>query len=187
MSKQIWKPGNMLYPVPVVMVSCGNTPADYNIITVSWTGTICSDPPMLSISVRPERHSYALIKESKEFVVNLVTKDLTAVADWCGVKSGKDLNKFKTKKLTPLKGSIVEAPLIEESPVNIECRVTQTIPLGTHDLFLAEVVAVQVDESYLDAAGKFHLDKADPVCYSHGFYYTLGESLGHFGFSVRKN
>jgi len=176
----------MLYPVPVVMLSCGSTPETHNIITVSWTGTICSDPPMLSVSIRPERHSYALIKDSGEFMVNLVTREMATAADWCGVKSGQQEKKFQAQGLTPSKASKLSAPIIKESPVNIECKTTQVIPLGTHDLFLANVVAVQVDEHYIDQSGKFRLDKADPVCYSHGFYYTLGQNLGHFGFSVRK-
>ena len=186
MSKLIWPPGNMLYPVPVIMVSCGSKQETYNIITISWTGTICSDPAMLSISVRPERHSYNLIKDSGEFVVNLVTEELVSTADWCGVKSGEKEDKFETKKLTPGKSSVVSAPLIMESPINIECRVTQIIPLGTHDLFLARVVAVQVDGQYMEEDGRFRLDRAKPICYSHGFYYGLRESLGHFGYSVRK-
>ncbi|MFA5928269.1 MAG: flavin reductase family protein [Candidatus Margulisiibacteriota bacterium] len=186
MSKQLWKPGNMLYPAPVVMVSCGTQPKDHNIITISWTGTICSDPPMLSISIRPERHSYKIIKESGEFVVNLVTRKLAAAADWCGVKSGAELNKFEAKNLTAITGSVVKAPIILESPVNIECQTTQIIPLGSHDMFLARVVGVQIDEQYLEASGRFRFDKTDPVCYSHGFYYALGENLSHFGFSVKK-
>ncbi|MFH1428802.1 MAG: flavin reductase family protein [Candidatus Margulisiibacteriota bacterium] len=186
MSKQIWEPGNMLFPVPVVMVTCGTKPEDYNIITIAWAGTICSDPPMLSISVRPERHSYQLIKESKEFAVNLVTKKLVASADWCGVKSGSSFDKFKEKKLTPVKGAKVSCPLIEESPVNLECKVKKIIQLGTHDMFLADIVAVQINDQYLTPEGVLRMDKMDLVAYSHGFYYNLGKNLGKFGFSVQK-
>lgn len=186
MTKQLWKPGNMLYPLPAVMLSCGDAPEHYNIMTVSWTGTICSDPAMLSVSIRPERHSYSLIKDSQSFVVNLVTKPLAFAADWCGVKSGREYNKFKEQKLTPLPASKVACPMIKESPVNMECQVTKIIPLGSHDLFLANIVAVHVDEKYLSPSGVFQLEKADLICYSHGFYYTLGQNLGHFGFSVKK-
>lgn len=186
MAKQLWKPGNMLYPLPVVMVSVADKEGKSNIITIAWAGTICSNPPMVSISVRPERYSYDIIKETGEFVINLTTKDLTYATDYCGVKSGRDVDKFKEMGLTALPGKEVKAPLIAESPVNIECKVTQVIPLGSHDMFLAEVVAVHVDEKYMDEKGKFHLDKAEPIAYSHGDYLATGELLGTFGYSVKK-
>ncbi len=186
MGKQLWKPGNMLYPLPVVMVSVADGEGRNNIITIAWAGTICSNPPMVSISVRPERYSYDILKETGEFVINLTTKDLTYATDYCGVKSGRDVDKFKEMGLTALPGKEVKAPLIAESPVNIECKVTQVIPLGSHDMFLAEVVAVHVDEKYMDEKGKFHLDKAEPIAYSHGDYLATGELLGTFGYSVKK-
>lgn len=186
MSKQLWKPGNMLYPLPVIMVSVADKEGRNNIITIAWAGTICSNPPMVSISVRPERYSYDILKETGEFVINLTTKDLTYATDYCGVKSGRDVDKFKEMGLTALPGKEVKAPLIAESPVNIECKVTQVIPLGSHDMFLAEVVAVHVDEKYIDEKGKFHLDKAEPIAYSHGDYLATGELLGTFGYSVKK-
>ena len=186
MEKQLWKPGNMLYPLPVVMVSVTDGQGHDNIITVAWAGTICSDPPMLSVSVRPERHSYAMMKETGEFVVNLVTEELVYATDYCGVKSGRDVDKFREMKLTRLPGTQVKAPLIGESPVNLECKVTQVIPLGSHDMFLAEIVAVHADRQYMDENGKFHLELAKPVVYSHGSYLATGEKLGTFGYSVRK-
>lgn len=185
-SKEMWKPGNMLYPVPVVMVSCqipGETP---NIITVAWAGTVCSDPVMLSVSVRKERHSHRILKETGEFVVNLVTKDLVYATDYCGVKSGRDVDKFKEMNLTPLPSNHIKAPGILESPVNLECRVTQILELGSHDLFLAQVVGVAVDSEFIDDAGKFHLNDTKLVAYSHGEYFELGEKLGKFGYSVQK-
>lgn len=187
MKKQTWKPGNMVYPLPVVMVSCAEEGKAPNIVTVAWTGTVCTNPPMVYISVRPERHSYDMIKNSKEFVINLTTKDLVRATDFCGVRSGRDIDKFKEMGLTPLKGEVVSAPLIGESPVNIECQLEQIIPLGSHHMFLAKVVAVNVDEKYIDEKGKFHLAEANPVVYSHGEYYDLGELVGTFGYSVRKN
>ena len=186
MGKQLWKPGNMLYPLPVVMVSVADKEGRNNIITIAWAGTVCSNPPMVSISVRPERYSYNILKETVEFVITLTTKDLTYATDYCGVKSGRDVDKFKEMGLTALPGKEVKAPLIAESPVNIECKVTQVIPLGSHDMFLAEVVAVHVDEKYMEEKGKFHLDKAEPIAYSHGDYLATGELLGTFGYSVKK-
>jgi flavin reductase (DIM6/NTAB) family NADH-FMN oxidoreductase RutF len=187
MSKIEWKPGNMLYPLPAVMISCGTKPEDHNIITISWTGTINTDPPMVSISIRKERHSFNIIKEAGEFVINLTNKELAKAADWCGVKSGKDFDKFKEMNLTAAPASKIKTPLIDESPVNIECKVTQVIELGTHHMFLAKVVAVNVEERYLDKqTNKFDLRQTDPITYLHGSYYTLGENIGRFGFSVRK-
>ena len=186
MAKEIWKPGNMLYPLPVVMVSVADKEGRNNIITVAWAGTICTNPAMVSISVRPERYSYSIIKETGEFVINLTTKDLTFATDYCGVKSGRDVDKFKEMKLTALPASQVKAPLIGESPVNIECKVRDVIALGSHDMFLADVVAVHADEKYMDAKRKFHLEKAEPIVYSHGTYFECGKELGTFGYSVRK-
>jgi flavin reductase (DIM6/NTAB) family NADH-FMN oxidoreductase RutF len=168
------------------MVSCGDTPDNYNIITVAWAGTICSDPAMVSISVRPERHSYEIIKRTGEFVINLTTEKHVHATDWCGVKSGYDINKWEAMQLTPLQCKEVKAPAIAESPISIECKVKQIIPLGTHDMFIAEVVNVIADEKYLDEAGKFELADAKPICYSHGKYYAVGKELGRFGFSVMK-
>ena len=186
MAKEIWKPGNMLYPLPVVMVSLADPDGKPNIITVAWVGTVCTNPPMVSVSVRPERYSYPILKETGEFVINLTTKDLVFATDYCGVKSGRNVDKFKEMHLTALPASEVKAPLIGESPVNIECRVREVKPLGSHDMFLADVVAVHADEEYMDKKYKFHLDKAEPVVYSHGTYYSCGEALGTFGYSVSK-
>lgn len=187
MGRQDWKPGNMVYPLPVVMVSCGRENEKPNIITVAWCGTCNTKEPMLYISVRPERYSYDIIKESGEFVVNLVNKDLVFATDYCGVKSGRDTDKFADCKLTPTKSKHVKAPGILESPVNIECRVKQMIPLGSHDMFLAEVVGVSVDDKYIDETGRFHLNDSQLVVYSHGEYFELGKKLGTFGYSVKKD
>lgn len=187
MAKEIWKPGNMLYPLPVVMVSMADGQGHNNIITIAWTGTVCTNPPMVSVSVRPERYSYPILKETGEFVINLTTKDLTYAADYCGVKSGRDVDKFREMQLTPVPAEKIKAPLIQESPVNLECKVREIIPLGSHDMFLAEVVAVHADEKYMDDNKKFHLEKAEPVVYSHGTYFECGKELGTFGYSVRKN
>ncbi len=187
MARQYWKGGNMLYPVPAVMVSCQREGERPNIITVAWAGTVCTNPPMLSISVRPERYSYDIIKETKEFVVNLTTKDLTYATDYCGVRSGKDVDKFKEMNLTPSESKHIKAPGIMESPVNIECKVVAVEELGSHHLFLAKVEGVSVDEQYMDEVGKFHLNDIGLVAYSHGEYFLLGEKLGKFGYSVRKN
>ena len=185
--KQRWKPGTVLYPLPAVLVSCGATPEEYNLLTVAWTGTVCTNPPMCSISVRPERHSYGINRRTGEFVINLTTRRLARATDWCGVRSGRDWDKFREMGLTPVASEAVAAPLLAESPVNIECRVRQVVPLGSHDLFIAEVVGVQVDEALIDpATGRFCLERADPIVYSHGEYFVLGEALGHFGWSVRK-
>lgn len=187
MSKLQWKPGNMLYPLPAVLVSCGDKEENYNVLTVAWAGTVCTNPPMISISIRPSRHSYELIKKTKEFVINLTTESMVAAVDYCGVKSGRNCNKIKEMQLSTEKASIVKAPLINESPVNIECRVVDILSYGSHDMFISEVVAVHVDDHYIDEKNKFHLDQAKPICYSHGTYFGLGEALGTFGFSVKKN
>lgn len=186
MERQLWKPGNMLYPLPAVLVSAASVDGKDNIFTVAWTGTICSDPPMVSISVRPERYSYSLIRESGEFVINLTTEKLAFATDYCGVKSGRDVDKWKEMRLTKIPGSAVQVPLIGESPVNIECRVKEVIELGSHHMFVADVVAVHAQEKYMDKKGKFDLAKADPIVYSHGTYYTIGKPLGTFGYSVKK-
>lgn len=185
--KESWKPGTLIYPLPAVLVSCGATPDEYNLFTVAWTGTVCTEPPMCSISVRPERHSYELIRRTGEFVINLTTRSLARATDWCGVRSGRDYDKFREMGLTPGAALHVAAPIVEESPVNIECRVRQILPLGSHDLFLAEVVGVQVTAELIDPdTGRFALERADPIVYSHGTYFALGEELGSFGWSVRK-
>lgn len=185
MSKQEWKPGTILYPIPAVMVSCG-TMENSNILTVAWTGIVNSDPAMTYISVRPQRHSYNIIKNSGEFVINITTEDLAFATDWCGVRSGSDYDKFKEMKLTKGKGLHVSCPVIEESPINIECKVKQILPLGTHTMFLAEIVGVQADEKYMEESGRFDFAASNPIAYSHGEYYTLGKKLGKFGFSVQK-
>lgn len=186
MAKQSWKPGNMLYPLPAVLVTVADKEGRQNVFTVAWTGTVCSDPAMVSISVRPERYSYHMIEETGEFVINLTTEKLAYATDYCGVRSGRDVDKFKEMQLTPIPAKEVQAPLLKESPVNIECKVKQIIKLGTHDMFLAEVVAVHADEAYMDEKGRFYLSKADPMVYSHGTYYALGKELGSFGYSVKK-
>lgn len=186
MAKIQWKPGNMVYPLPAVMVSCADKAGNSNIITVAWTGTVCTNPPMAYISVRPERHSYQMIRETGEFVINLTTKDLAFVTDFCGVRSGREIDKFSEMKLTKEKASVVSAPMIGESPVNIECKVTEVKELGSHHMFLAEVAAVHVDDAYMNENQKFELGKAEPIAYSHGEYYQLGQLLGTFGYSVKK-
>ncbi|MFA7256480.1 MAG: flavin reductase family protein [Kiritimatiellales bacterium] len=185
--KLSWKPGNMLFPVPAVLVSCGGTGGwKPNMITIAWAGTVCSNPPMLSISVRPERHSYNIIRQTGEFAVNLPTVKQTKATDWCGVVSGREYDKFEKTGLTPASALEVSCPIVLECPVNIECKVRQTIELGSHVLFIAEVVAVQVSENLIDAKGKLCLEKAGLIAYVHGAYVALGSYLGHFGFSVRK-
>lgn len=186
MSKQLWKPGNMLYPLPAVMVSVADKEGKSNILTVAWTATVCTNPPMLSISVRPERYSYNAIVETGEFVVNLTTEDLVYATDFCGVRSGRDIDKFEHLGLTKVKGDKVNAPLIGESPVNIECKVNKIDKLGSHHMFIADVVAVHADEKYMDENGRFDLGMAKPIVYSHGEYYNLDKKLGKFGYSVAK-
>ena len=187
MAKQVWRGGNMLYPLPAVMVSCANAAGEKDIVTVAWAGTVCTNPPMLSISLRPERHSYHIIRESGEFVVNLVASRLQRACDWCGVRSGRDYDKWAECRLTAAPAAKLElAPAIAESPVNIECRVREVLELGSHHLFLADVVAVQVEEGLLDARGKLDLARANLTAYSHGEYFELGRRLGSFGYSVRK-
>lgn len=185
--KQDWKPGTMIYPLPAALVTCGNCEEEYNIITVAWVGTICTNPPMCYISVRPERHSYPILKKNMEFVINLTTKNMAFATDWCGVRSGKDYNKFQEMKLTPGKAAMVQAPLIEESPLCIECRVKEIVALGSHHMFIADVVNVKADDKYLNSeTGKFELAQSNLLVYAHGGYYKLGEKIGKFGWSVEK-
>ncbi len=187
MAKEIWKAGNMIYPIPAVMVTCRDKAGNDNIITIAWTGTICTNPAMAYISVRPERHSYNMIKETGEFVINLTTKDLIYATDYCGVRSGRDVDKFAELGLTKEQASKVDVAMIGESPVNIECKVVKIDELGSHHMFVAEVVAVHADKKYMDEKGKFDLSKSDPIVYSHGEYYSMGEKLGTFGYSVKKS
>ena len=185
--KQDWKPGTMIYPLPASLFTCGSCGEEYNIITVAWVVTICTNPPMCYISVRPERHSYPILKKNMEFVINLTTKDMAFATDWCGVRSGKDYNKFQEMKLTPGKAAMVQAPLIEESPLCIECRVKEIVALGSHHMFIADVVNVKADDKYLNSeTGKFELAQSNLLVYAHGGYYELGEKIGKFGWSVEK-
>lgn len=187
MAKTNFKAGNMLYPLPAVLVSVADKQGNTNILTIAWAGTVCTNPPMVSISVRPSRFSHHMLMESREFVINLTTKELVFATDYCGVKSGREVDKWKELHLTPLASQEVAAPSIAESPVNIECKVERVEHLGSHDLFLASVVAVRVDNRYMDQNGSFHLEKAQPIVYSHGEYYDLGAKLGKFGYSIQKN
>ena len=185
--KQSWKPGTMIYPLPAVLISCGENEQEYNLFTVAWTGTVCTNPPMCYISVRPERHSYEIIKRTGEFVINLTTASLARATDWCGVRSGRDYDKFSEMGLTAEAAAVVKAPIVAESPVSIECRVKQIVPLGSHDMFIADVVNVLVNEEYINPeTGKLELERADMIAYSHGEYFRLGKAIGHFGWSVRK-
>lgn len=184
--KQIWKPGNMIYPVPAVMVTVADKTGKENIITVAWTGTVCTNPAMAYISVRPERYSYAMLEETKEFVINLTTKKLVFATDFCGVKSGREFDKFQETGLTRGEGVKVNVPVIKESPVNIECRVVEKRELGSHTMFLAKIEAVQADSAYFNKDGAFDLSLAKPIVYSHGAYFCLGEKLGKFGYSIKK-
>lgn len=186
MSKECWKPGNMVYPIPAVMVSCAQEGKADNIITVAWTGTVCTNPPMAYISVRPSRHSYDMIKSTGEFVINLTTKDLVKATDYCGVRSGREVDKFKEMNLHKEPATHVSVPLIKECPVNIECKVREIKELGSHHMFLADVVGVDIDPAYMDETGKFRLNESGLIIYSHGEYYGFGELLGSFGYSVKK-
>ena len=185
MAKVQWKAGTFIYPIPAVMVSCG-TMAKSNIITVAWTGILNTNPAMCYISVRPERYSHDIIKNNGEFVINLTTEKLAFATDWCGVKSGRDVDKFKEMKLTKEKGNFVKAPLIKESPVSIECRVKEIIPLGSHDMFVAEVLSIDADEKYIDEKGAFDISKCKLIAYANGGYYEQGKKIGTFGYSVKK-
>jgi flavin reductase (DIM6/NTAB) family NADH-FMN oxidoreductase RutF len=185
--KKSWRPGNMLSPVPVVLVSCGGTHGwKPNLITIAWIGSVCSEPPMLSISVRPERYSHEIIQTTGEFVVNVPSADQAKAADWCGVVSGRDADKFSAAGLTPAAALKVGCPIVAECPLNIECRVKKALPLGSHTLFLSDVVAVQVSAHLLDVKGRLALERAGLIAFAHGRYFALGRSIGHFGFSVRK-
>lgn len=185
-NKVPFKPGNLLYPLPSVMVSCADREGNANIITLAWAGTVCSDPAMVSISIRPSRYSYNIIKDTKEFVINLTTENLAFAMDYCGCRSGRDVDKFSEMKLTPAKAQKVGCPVISESPVNIECKVREIIPLGTHDMFIADVVAINADKRYMDEKNTFHFNDSEPLVYSHGSYFGLGRKLGTFGYSVKK-
>lgn len=185
-NKTDWKPGTMIYPLPALLVSCGDSPDTFNVLTVAWAGTICTNPAMCYISVRPERHSHAILCRTMEFVINLTTEELARATDWCGVRSGRDFNKFAEMGLTPGAATCVKAPIIMESPLSIECRVKEIVHLGSHDMFIAEVLNVQADERFLDAEGKWHLEQSHPLVYLHGAYYGLGELIGRFGWSVKK-
>ena len=186
-NKEIWRPGNMIYPLPAMMVSCGATPDEYNVFTASWVGTICSDPAMCFVSIRQSRHSYEIVKRNMAFTLNLTNEDLARASDWCGVRSGRDYNKFAEMNLTPMKGVKVDAPYINEAPMSIECRVKQIIHLGTHDMFIADVMNVLADKRFIDPqTGEFDLKKANLIAYSHGEYFKLGEKIGNFGWSVKK-
>lgn len=182
-----WKPGTMIYPLPAVIVSCGSSPEEYNMLTVAWVGTICTNPAMCYISVRPERHSYPIIEKNEAFVINLTTESMAKAVDLCGVKSGKECNKWALTGFTPIHSYVVNAPYIKESPLCIECKVEQIIKLGSHDMFIAKVIQVLADDKYLNPEnGKFELEKANLLAYSHGNYYGLGKEIGKFGWSVMK-
>ncbi|MBO5721422.1 MAG: flavin reductase family protein [Bacteroidales bacterium] len=182
-----WKPGTMIYPLPAALISCGGSEKEYNMLTVAWVGTICTNPAMCYISVRPERYSYPIIEKNKAFVINLTTEAMAKAVDLCGVKSGKDCNKWKLTGFTPIASDVVSAPYIKESPLCIECKVEQIIKLGSHDMFIAKVVQVLADDKYLNPEnGKFELEKANLLAYSHGHYYGLGSEIGKFGWSVMK-
>lgn len=185
MARAVWKGSVQTAPVPPVLVTCGDMEKP-NVFTVAWTGTLCTQPPKTYISVRPERYSYNIIKESGEFVINLTTENIVRAVDYCGVKSGRNENKLEKTGLTPLPASVVSAPILEQSPLALECKVCDIVPLGSHDMFIADIVAVSADESYIDGSGRLALEKAGLVAYAHGQYFALGKCLGTFGFSVRK-
>ena len=187
MSKVSWKPGTMIYPLPAALVTCGDNPDEWNLLTVAWLGTICTNPAMCYISVRPERHSYPILKRCMEFTINLTTTDMVRATDWCGVRSGADYDKWEESGLTPMPGETVASPTIEQSPLSIECRVKSITSLGSHDMFIADVLNVRADSKYIDPeSGAFNLESSGLIAYSHGKYFTLGEMVGSFGFSVRK-
>lgn len=185
--KTAWKPGTMIYPLPAALISCGATPDEYNVLTASWVGTICSNPPMCYVSIRPERHSHPIIERNMAFVINLTTEELTRVTDWCGVRSGKDYDKFAECGLTPVPSDKVAAPYIKEAPLSIECNVREVLHLGSHDMFIADVEGVLADNAYIDGeTGAFDMEKTGLLVYSHGHYYKTGEPIGKFGWSVEK-
>lgn len=184
--KKHWKAGTMIAPVPAVLVSCGAEPKEWNMLTVAWCGTICSEPAMCYVSIRPERHSYEIIKRTGEFVINLTNEAMAEATDWCGVRSGRDFDKFAECGLTPEESMTVSAPSIEEAPISIECKVKDIIPLGSHDMFIAEVLSVAVDEQYLNPeTGKLDLAEAKLIAYAHGEYFSIGKSIGTFGWTVK--
>ncbi len=185
--KQNWRPGTMIYPLPAILVSCGDMEGEHNVFTASWVGTICSDPAMCYVSIRPERHSYEIVKKNMEFTLNLTTVEMAKATDWCGVRSGRDYNKFEEMGLTPLAGVKVKAPYVEQSPISIECRVKEVVKLGTHDMFIADVLNVIADEKYIDPeSGAFDMKAANLLVYCHGQYFSLGDAIGRFGWSVKK-
>lgn len=187
MAKITWKPGTMVYPAPAVLVTCGDSPENWNMLTIAWTGTICTNPAMLYISVRPERHSYPILVDNMEFTINLTTEKMLRATDWAGVRSGGEFNKWEETGLTPLPGEMVKSPTIEESPLAIECRIKEILHLGSHDMMIADVLSLRADDRFIDpATDKFSLKEAGLMTYVHGGYYALGELLGTFGFSVRK-
>ncbi len=185
--KQNWKPGTLIYPLPALLVSCGASPEEYNVFTASWSGTICTNPPMCYVSIRPERHSHGIIKRNMEFTLNLTTEELARATDWCGVRSGRDYDKFKEMGITPIKGEKVSSPYIAEAPLSIECRVKEIVSLGSHDMFIADVVNIVADDRYINAeTGEFDMKRAGMLVYCHGEYFGLGNKIGHFGWSVKK-
>ena len=185
MPKISWKSGTMIYPLPAVMVSCGSMDKP-NIITIAWTGILNTNPPMTYISVRKERYSHGLISSCGVFAINLVSDKLCRAMDYCGVRSGRDEDKFKILGLHVEPGGTTGVPTVKESPLNMECRVREIKELGSHDMFIADIISINVDESNLDKKNKLHLDKCNLVSYLHGKYYAPGRELGHFGFSVKK-
>ncbi len=185
MSKTLWKSGTFEYPIPAVMVSCGSMEKS-NIITVAWTGIVCTNPAKVYISIRPERYSYNIIKETHEFVINLTTEELAFATDWCGVKTGRNVDKFKAMKLTKQKANFVKCPMIGESPVSVECKVTEIKELGSHHMFIADVLGINADDRYIDENGAFDISKCNLIAYANGGYYSLGNKIGKFGFSVKK-
>ncbi len=187
MAKQKWKPGNMIYPLPAVLVTCRDKAGNDNVFTVAWTGTVCTNPPMAYISVRPSRHSYPMIMETGEFVINLTTEEISFATDYCGVTSGRDVDKFAKCKLHKVEADEVNVPMIEEAPVNIECRVRETHEYGSHTMFVADVLCVHADERFMDEKGKFELEKSGLLAYSHGTYFGLTRPQGTFGYSVKKD
>ena len=186
MSKISWRPGTQIYPLPAVIVTCGDSEENWNMLTIAWTGTICSDPAMCYISVRPERASYPLIVKNMEYTINLTTEKMAFATDWVGVRSGRDFNKWEITGLTPIAGELVKSPTILQSPLSIECRVKEIMKLGTHDMFISDVLNVRVDSEFMDETGKFNLERAGLIAYSHGHYFSLGEIIGKFGYSVKK-
>lgn len=186
MAKQKWKPGNMVYPLSAVMVTCRGKDGKDNVLTVAWTGTVCTNPPMAYISVRPSRYSYSMIMETGEFAINLTTEELAFATDYCGVTSGRDVDKFQRCNLHKVQADEVDVPLIEESPVNIECRVREVHEYGSHTMFVADVLCVHADEKYMNETGRFELEKSKPLAYSHGTYFGLTNPMGTFGYSIKK-